>query len=115
MLRPVDEINDFKTRGGGISIFVKSNLDFTQRTDLTIMTPLLECSFIEMKFNNHKYLIGGIYWVPNTETVDFFYKIDSRLEALKSSHKLILLGDFNVDILKNDKNKKNLIKKNPKC
>ena len=106
-MRPVDEINDFKTRGGGISIFIKSNLDFTQRTDLTIMTPLLECSFIEMKFNNHKYLIGGIYRVPNTEPTDFFDKINSKLEPLKSSHKLILLGDFNIDLLKNDRTKQN--------
>ena len=61
LLRPVDEHMDFKERGGGISIFVKNNLDFTHRTDLTIMTPFAKCSFIEMKFNNHKYLIGGVY------------------------------------------------------
>ena len=37
----------------------------------------------------------------------FFDKINSKLEPLKSSHKLILLGDFNIDLLKNDRTKQN--------
>ena len=105
LLRPVDEYIDFKERGGGISIFVKNNLDFTHRTDLTIMTPFAECSFIEMKFNNHKYLIGGIYRTPDTDIVEFMENFNCKIEPLKSSHKIILLGDFNIDLLKNDRNK----------
>ena len=59
----------------------------------------MECSFIEMKFNNCKYLIGGIYRVPN----EFIDKLNSIIEPLKSSHKIILLGDYNIDLLKNDR------------
>ena len=72
-----------KNGGGGISIFVKSNLDFTHRTDLTIMTNYLECSFIEIKFNSHKYLIGGIYRVPNTDVGEFIEAFNSKIEPLK--------------------------------
>merc|ERR1712055_791138 len=103
-LRPIDENTDFKTRGGGVSIFIKNNLQFTHRHDLTIMLPYIECSFIEMKYNN-KYLIGGIYRVPNTNIDCFLEKLNSIIEPLKSSHKLILLGDYNINLLKNDKYK----------
>ena len=65
----------------------------------------MECSFIEMIYNNDKYLIGGIYRVPNTNIDCFLEKLNSIIEPLKSSHKLILLGDYNINLLKNDKYK----------
>ena len=64
------------------------------------MLPYIECSFIEMKYNNNKYLIGGIYRVPNTNIDCFLEKLNSIIEPLKSSHKMILLGDYNIDFLK---------------
>ena len=69
------------------------------------MEPYIECSFIEMKFNNNKYLIGGIYRVPNTGIDKFLEELNSIIEPLKSSHKLILLGDYNINLLKDDKHK----------
>ena len=92
LLRPINENLDFKTKGGGVSIFIKNNLQYTHRQDLTIMLPYMECSFIEMIYNNDKYLIGGIYRVPNTNIDCFLEKLNSIIEPLKSSHKMILLG-----------------------
>ena len=105
LLRPINEDLDFKLRGGGVSIFIKNNLQFTHRQDLTVMETYIECSFIEMKFNNDKYLIGGIYRVPNTGIDKFIEKLNKIIEPLKSSHKLILLGDYNINLLKDDKHK----------
>ena len=99
LMRPVNEHIDFKSRGGGISIFIKkNNLEFIHRTDLTIMLPYIECVFIEIKFNNQKYIIGGIYRVPNTNINSFIGKLNSLIEPFKSSHKIILLGDYNIDL-----------------
>ena len=105
LLRPVSDDIDFKTKGGGISIFIKNNLEFTHRTDLTTMLPYIECSFIEVKHNNQKYLIGGIYRVPNTNIDRFIEKLNSIIEPLKHTHKITLLGDYNIDLQKNDKYK----------
>ena len=105
LLRPSDDMIDFKTKGGGISIFVKNNIQYKYRNDLIIMLPFIECSFIEIEFNHQKYLIGGIYRIPNTSIDLFIDKLSSIIEPLKSSHKLILLGDYNIDLLKNDSNK----------
>ena len=98
LLRPVSDVIDFKTKGGGISIFIKNDLEFTHRTDLTTMLPYIECSFIEVKYNNQKYLIGGIYRVPNTNIDRFIEKLNSIIEPLKHTHKITLLGDYNIDL-----------------
>ena len=69
------------------------------------MLPYIEFSFLEMKYNNNKNLIGGIYRVPNTNIDCFLEKLNSIVEPLKSSYKMVLLGDYNINLLKNEKYK----------
>ena len=107
LLRPSDNHTDFKTRGGGISIFIKNTLQYKHRDDLVPMLPYIESSFIEITFNNQKYLIGGMYRIPKTNINSFIEKFNSLIEPLKSTHKIILLGDYNIDLLKNDSHKQN--------
>ena len=102
LMRPSNDNIDFKLRGGGVSIFVRGDLIFRCRNDLSIMQPFMECLFIEIQFNNIKYLIGGIYRLPNTDINLFTEHFNKVIEPLNSTHKLILLGDYNVDLLKND-------------
>ena len=98
LLRPSDDPN-FKSRGGGVSLFIRDSLTFKHRTDLTIMQPFMEGSFIEMHFKDCKYIIGGIYRPPDTNLNQFNDFFNNVIEPIKSSHKLILLGDYNVDLL----------------
>ena len=99
---------DFKLRGGGVSIFVRDNIIFKSRNDLNVMLPFMECLFIEIHFNNTKYLVGGIYRVPNTNINLFTQYLDNVIEPLSATHNLILLGDYNVDLLKTDSNTNSL-------
>ena len=105
LYRPVDNHIDFKTKGGGISMFLKPGLKYKRRNDLNIILPYMECSFIEMKYNNQNYLIGGIYRIPNTNIYSFIDRLNRLLEPLKITHKIILLGDYNINLLKNDNHK----------
>ena len=109
LIRPIDDHIDFKERGGGISIFVKDNLSFKHRSDLTTMLPFMECSFIEISYNNQNYLIGGIYRIPKTCINSFIEQFNRLIEPIKYSHKIILLGDYNIDFLKNDNHKNNFV------
>ena len=104
LLRPTDN-PDFKSKGGGVSIFVKFNIQFKHRTDLTRMLPFMECSFIEINYNNQKFLIAGIYRIPGTNIDLFIEEFNNLIEPLKTSYKLILLGDYNIDLLKNNSHK----------
>ena len=69
------------------------------------MLPFMECSFIELKYNNQKYLIAGIYRIPDTNIDLFIEDFNNLIEPLKTSYKLILLGDYNIDLLKNNSHK----------
>ena len=104
LLRPIDYNFDFKTKGGGVSIFIKEGITYKRRDDLTILSNIAECLFIEITINSKKYLIGGIYHIPNTSVRDFCSAINNVLEPLNRSHEIILLGDFNVCLLQNNNN-----------
>ena len=107
LLRPVDAQFDLKTKGGGVSIFIKENIEFKHREDLSIITPTLECMFIEVLHGNKKYLIGGVYRVPNTDVNEFCQSINRIIEPNRS-YEIVLLGDFNICLLQDNCHKHNL-------
>ena len=107
LLRPVEQLFDFKEKGGGVSIFIHDTIQYKHRTDLDVILPFMECCFIETNFNNKRYLIAGIYRIPNTEPKLFIDKLNEIIEPLKSSSEIILLGDFNINLLNDDACKNN--------
>ena len=107
LIRPICDSINFKDKGGGVSIFVKNNLTFKHRHDIDIMLPFMECLFIEMQFGSKKYLIGGFYRVPGTNINLFIEKFNEVVEQLKTNYELVLVGDYNIDMLKDDANRNN--------
>ena len=102
LLRPVDQHIDFKERGGGISIFLHNSIEYKHRTDLEVISPYMECCFIELNFNNKKYIIAGIYRIPNTDINLFLEKFNEIIEPLKVNSEIIILGDYNINLLNDD-------------
>ena len=101
LLRPIDDQFDLKTKGGGVSMFIKENVEFIYRKDLSLTTPTVECLFIELLHENKKYLIGGIYRVPNTDVKEFCETINRLIEPHRN-HEIVLLGDFNICLLQDN-------------
>ena len=117
LLRPVDEQFDHKSHGGGVSFFIKNNIEFKHREDLSISTSEAECIFIEITHNNKKYLIGGVYRVPNTDVKTFCQTINKIIEP-HTSYEIILLGDFNICLLQDNCQKhdlQNVLQSNGLC
>ena len=102
-LRTVDAIFDMKERGGGVSFFIKNNLNFKVRDDLNRMLPFIETLFIEVQFNKKSYIIGVIYRVPNTNIELFTNELNAIIEPIKNNHELIIMGDFNICLLQDNK------------
>ena len=48
-----------------------------------------------------KYLIGGIYRVPNTDVGEFCDTINRLIEPHRS-YEIVLLGDFNICLLQDN-------------
>ena len=63
--------------------------------------------FIEINLHSKVYLIGVAYRVPNTNFNQFNSKINAILEPLKNKYNIILMGDFNICLMK-ENNHKNL-------
>jgi len=56
-------------RGGGVGIYIKSNIHYSLRTDLGLrIEGGLESIFIEAKSNDDGLIVGGIQRVPGTNT-----------------------------------------------
>ena len=102
LLRPPDQHIDFKKKGGGISIFIHDSIEYKHRADLDVILPYMECCFIEIHFNNKTYIIAGIYRIPDTDINLFLEKFNEIIEPLKVSSEVIVLGDYNINLLKDD-------------
>ena len=81
--------------GGGVAIYVKESLYYKHRPDLHV--PGLEALWIEADINRETMLIGCFYRSP-TEPVSYCDLIDESIRlALRTPHKVFVLGDFNLD------------------
>ena len=93
---------------GGTGIYVKNSLSYTPRPDLQIYKPFeLESNFVEIiNPKRSNIIVGCVYRHPcmglNEFNDDY---LNVLLEKLSKENKTIfILGDFNVDLLKYDKN-----------
>lgn len=98
---------------GGVGIFIKNDLQYILRTDLSIFIPnIFESIFIEIQWNKKSLLIGTVYR-PNTPPkadIDIFnhslYELQNHINI--DNKQSIIMGDMNLDLLKfADHNKTN--------
>ena len=93
---------------GGTGFYIKQNIVYDRRKDLQINSPYnYESTFIEIKFPQKKNLIVGcIYRHPSSKiSIKEFSNLhlDPILQKINLENKqCILMGDFNVDLLKTD-------------
>ena len=98
ILSDLPENSDF----GGIAIYINKNIIFKQRNDLKIPIPGTESVFVEILLNNQKTIIGGIYKHPYVALSLFENAMVDLVQKLNHEN-LIMLGDFNVDLLNKNK------------
>ena len=89
-------------RGGGAALFVKPSLTFSV---IHIDSTNFESVFIETLYiiNKSKTVVGIIYRPPNSDVKSFNNEIELIIKNLtKSKANLILLGDFNINLLNSE-------------
>lgn len=95
---------------GGSGILVKSELKCQELEVLKqkSIEKVIECSAI--KLIELKMVIINIYRPPNGEIDDFLLRLEVILEEINDRMNMIIVtGDFNIDISKNDNRAKNLL------
>lgn len=97
---------DRPSHGGGILIYYKNSLACTIRHDL--LHSDIEMVWLNIKCSMQKpFLLGYVYRPPST-TSDWLQKVETILEKVHCENKeVILLGDFNFNLLKCDARTRN--------
>ena len=81
--------------GGGVAMYFKDNVPFVERTDLFL--PNLEIIWAEVKLSNKSTLIGNFYLHPRFSE---WHIVEYAIErAIQTCPNLILIGDFNENML----------------
>nr|CAI5825475.1 unnamed protein product [Callosobruchus analis] len=88
-------------RGGGVAMYVKDNIRYEVFNVETVTFEILALSF---KLNGLKFMAAIIYRPPGFTNMDsFFSEFDETVAMLHlTCDRLILTGDFNINMLKVD-------------
>ena len=93
--------------GGGVSLFIKDNVKYFVRSDLSILNKHIEVIFVEIDKNQYQssknIVVGTLYRPPNTDIEIFNAHLNNILEILKSENKSVyIMGDYNINLLNVD-------------
>ena len=88
---------DREKRSGGVVIYVMNNFKCNVVNKSSVQSPI-EYIFLEVLVGENKVLIGNVY--RNNNTVDFFPLINEIKSISIKYEKIIISGDFNNNILK---------------
>lgn len=84
--------------GGGVALFCASSL-VVEKVDSPFVSGVFESVSIKTKINNKTYQIVSVYCPPKTN-INTIISYINTIKINQVADRLILLGDFNVDILK---------------
>ena len=90
--------------GGGVALYVKNDIEYFLRDDLSTNDKNIECLFIEIDKSfigkNQDVIVGVLYRPPDTDIATFNEYLQSILHKTRAEKKqLYLLGDFNINLL----------------
>ena len=94
--------------GGGVSLFIRDNIEYFIREDISIKNNHLESIFIEIDKDNigksQNAIVGVLYRPPGMDVKIFNEYLDNILSQVKAEKKLLyIMGDYNIDLLQADK------------
>ena len=90
------------SNAGGVAFYINNNLNYNIRPEFTTTADDFEALWIEVHNNCHSYLLCGIiYRHPNGALERFIEYVISTTDRINQENKTcIIMGDFNLDLLK---------------
>lgn len=97
-------------RGGGVSLFIRDNLNYRVRDDLGVICAAHETLWIEIeseKAEERNTIVGVVYRIPDNDCDDFNNYMTATIDKIKKEgKKAFYLGDFNINLLKHAEHRK---------
>jgi hypothetical protein len=94
-----------KRRGGGVSIYVRDYFPVTSIATLLFNDDVLECCAVKVSLSSTTSLnVVGIYRPPDPTKLESFNTVLSGtiLNFFRPADKVVITGDFNIDLLEPD-------------
>ena len=90
------------SNAGGAALYINNNLNFSIRPEFTATTDNFEALWIEVHNNCHSNVLCGIlYRHPNGDLGQFIDYLSCAIDRINQENKTcIIMGDFNIDLLK---------------
>ena len=95
-------------KGSGVSIYIHKSLDLTVKPNLSINNNDIESLTTEILSNKKRNtLINALYRPPNGQIEPFENFLNNIFSKIKKSKKIFhIVGDFNLNLLDHDTNRK---------
>ena len=97
-----------KSLGGGVGLYLKSDIKYEERSDLTVMNDVMETIGADIFLGEEKVTIFNVYRPPFTENekhTRFIEQLDKLLRIIKNKSKdSYIMGDFNYNLIDNETN-----------
>ena len=93
-----------KNKGTGVALYIKNNFTFKRLDSLCQCTKNLECIFVEITNLKEPYTIGVVYRPPSGSKDGCLSELDELIQCLPD-RRVIVLGDYNDDLFKNESQK----------
>ncbi|ESN98707.1 hypothetical protein HELRODRAFT_162160 [Helobdella robusta] len=96
--------NRLARQGGGVGFFVRDDLIYITRDDLTLIMDDIEIMAIEIIRKSKNIIVFVMYRPPNMDASNSIELIHDFINKTKRTNRKItyITGDFNIDLLKND-------------
>ena len=92
--------------GGGVAMYISTNVQYVVRHDLTRSTDSFESIFVEVdNYGSKNIIVGVIYKPPSVSFDNFCVNFQDALDIIAAENKSCLIsGDFNINLLNVDHN-----------
>ena len=103
----LEGVHTFRTdrRGGGVSVFSNENFRLVKLDEISVCTDSIESCVCDIYTDSMAFLtILGLYRPPSSSISDFLSELEIILRSalLKRNQKVIIAGEFNINILETD-------------
>lgn len=89
--------------GGGVGFFIRQDLTYITRNDLSLMSECIEVLAVELFCKSINIIVFVVYRPPNTDANNFIDLLSNLVNKAKKSNRLVYVaGDFNIDLLNDD-------------
>ena len=101
----IEYTNRINREKGGVCLFISDKINYKVRSDLSHATDNYESCFIEIEIPNRQNAVVGVIYRAHTAIDNFIEDIDSVFQIISKESKVsYVMGDYNIDLLKEDSN-----------